>query len=129
MVDLAAARRDPAEADVVALGARVEQACRREEAGERRDDGGADAELRGERGGVHRARAAVCDQGEVGGVAPLLGRHGSERTHHRGVCELVDPAGGIDGGEADGLPRPVTASSARSRETSRSPEASRPAGM
>src|SRR5439155_12556786 len=73
-VEVWPARIDPAEAYVVPLGAGMEQAERREEPRDRRHDRGAHAELGGERGGVHRARAAVRDQDEVDGVAPLFGR-------------------------------------------------------
>ena len=112
------------------LRAREEQPDGREEAGERRHDRGADAELGRERGGVDRAGAAVGDEDEVGRIAPALGGDGTQRPHHRGVREPVDAAGRLVGCEAERRRRRVaTASAARSAETVRSPDASGPVGM
>ena len=71
-------------------GRAIEQAGGAEQAGERRHDDGADAELLGQPGGVHRPGAAVGDQRELARVAALLGGDGSQRAHHAGVRDPVN---------------------------------------
>jgi hypothetical protein len=83
---------DAAEADVVELLPREQQAGGREEAGERRHEHGRDTELLGECGRVHRAGAAVGDQRELARVTALLRRNGPQRAHHRRVRKAVDAA-------------------------------------
>ena len=119
--------RNLAGADIVVLGPGKEQARRREEPGERRHERGPDAELGGERRGVHRAGAAVGDEHEVGRVASLLGRHGAKRAHHRGVRELVDAPGGLERGEPERARRAARAPlrPARARRSGRPRRAGR----
>ena len=78
---------------VVELRARVEQAERAEEPGERGHEHRAAAELLGEADRVHRAGAAVRDEREVARVAALLRRDGAQRARHARVRDRVDAGG------------------------------------
>ena len=94
-------RVDAAEADVVKLRPGEQQADGREEAGERRHDRGAHAELGCEGRRVNRACAAVGDEDELPRVAPALGGDRAQGPHHRRVREAVDAAGGRVDGQAE----------------------------
>ena len=116
-------------AHLVELGPREEQAERAEEAGERGDEHGPAAEVLGEPGRVHRAGAAVGDQGEVARVAALLGRHRPQRAHHPRVRDRVDPGGELGRGHVElGGERLERACRPASRSTSISPSARGPSG-
>ena len=88
-------------AHLVELGPGVEQADGAEEARERGDEHGAAAEVLGEPGRVHRAGAAVGDQGEVARVTSLLGRHRPQRAHHPRVRDRVDSGGELGRGHVE----------------------------
>jgi hypothetical protein len=104
LLEVGRPRVEPAVADVAALGARHEQPGRREEPGQRRHDHAPHSQLGREGGGVHRPRAAVGDQREVGRVAPLLRRDRPQRAHHRRVRQVVDAPCRLDRRQPEGPP-------------------------
>ncbi len=118
---------DPAEADVVELGAGEQQPGGREEPCERRHDRRPDAELGGERGRVNGAGAAVGEEHEVGRVAALLGRDRTQGAHHRAVGQVVDAACRLDRREPEppAERRPATPRRARGRRSGRPRRAGR----
>ncbi|GAA3308196.1 hypothetical protein GCM10020219_008840 [Nonomuraea dietziae] len=82
--------------------------------GKRGDDDLADAELPGDEDGVHGARAAEGDQGELARLHAVLDRERADGLRHLGVGDVADALGQLQGvhvelcGEGgDGLARRV----------------------
>ena len=88
-------------AHLVELRPGEEEADGAEETGDRRDENRADAEVLREPARVDRAGAAVGDQRELARIAALLGGDRAQRTHHPRVRDPVDPARGLEHGQAE----------------------------
>ena len=82
-------------AGVVVLDVGVEQAEGREQAGRRRHDDAAHAELLRHRAGEHRAVAAEGAERVVARVAAALARDRADRPDHVGAGDLVGAVGGV----------------------------------